>query len=75
MPAMGMVGNYVRERRRELGLTLGEVATLTGVSHQAISQIELGQTRELKGSTAVRLARALEVPLEELLDKIESIPA
>ena len=67
---MGELGSFVRQRRHELGYTLEDVAERTGVSHQAISQIELGNTRELRGSTAVRLAKALEIDTEELLGRL-----
>jgi transcriptional regulator with XRE-family HTH domain len=73
IPAMGDLGKFVRERRHELGLTLEEVAEQTGVSHQRISQIELGQVRGMKGLTAIRLARALDVSADELLDRLEAV--
>lgn len=70
MPAMGELGNFVRQRRRELGYTLEELADLTGISHQAVSQIELGKARGMRSTTAFRLARALQVSADDLLERL-----
>lgn len=43
---------------------------LTGVSFQALSSIERGQTKSLKGTTARNLARGLQVTTDELLDHV-----
>ncbi len=75
MPAMGDLGTFVRERRRELGLTLEQVAEVAAISGPAISQIERGQTRSLKGTTARSLAKALQVTTDELLDHLAPVPA
>lgn len=60
------VGTEIRNRRRTLGLTQADIAEATGLSQQAISSIEKG--RSLPGlDTAVRIARALGVTVEDLL--------
>jgi transcriptional regulator with XRE-family HTH domain len=66
---MGELGTFVRERRKALGYTLEEVADQIGVSHQALSQLELGQTRGLKGPNMYKLARVLNVTADALLEK------
>lgn len=75
MPAMGDLGTLVRTRRTEEGLTLQELAALVGVSHQAISLIELGKATGMKAVTARRLARALKVDTDVILDLLELTPA
>ncbi len=74
MPAMGELGSFIRERRRELGLTLDDVAAEVGVSHQAISQLERGERTGMRMITARKLARVLRVSADELMDKLEPIP-
>jgi transcriptional regulator with XRE-family HTH domain len=53
--------------RRQEGLTLTEVAGLTGLSPAMLSLAERGQ-RQLHPMTKVRIARALHTPLTELFD-------
>lgn len=75
MPAMGDLGTLVRTRRTEEGLTLQELAVQVGISHQAISLIELGKANGMKAITARRLARALKVDTDVILDLLDSTPA
>jgi transcriptional regulator with XRE-family HTH domain len=74
MPAMGELGHFIRKRRLDLGLTLEEVAGQVGVSHQAISQLERGERKGMRLNTARRLARALEVSTDDLMDRIPEAP-
>jgi transcriptional regulator with XRE-family HTH domain len=57
--------NRLREWRKSVGLTLGEVAALTGLSIAALSRVERGE-RNMAPLTRVRFARLLGVPLAEL---------
>lgn len=72
MPAMGDLGTLVRTRRTEEGMTLQELAARVGVSHQAISLIELGKATGMKAVTARRLARALNVDTDTILDLLDA---
>lgn len=38
------LGNIIRERRKVLNLTIGELSDYTGISRTTISDIELGKT-------------------------------
>lgn len=61
--AMGLTefGDFVRNRRRELGLKQHELADLVGVTHQHISGIERGKTKQPENDTLQKLAHALKV--------------
>lgn len=61
------VGQRVKERRRELGVTQETLAELAGVHLTYISRVENGKYNV---STLIykRIALALEMPLSELLD-------
>ncbi len=57
-------GRWVRDKRREKGISQGELAHLSGglVDASALSRIESGK-RSVRLSEAVALAKALETPL------------
>lgn len=56
---METIGNRVRKRRLELKLTQSALGNLIGISAAAVSQIERGDTKNLKGDTLLGMARAL----------------
>ena len=59
----GGFGATLREIRRNLGLSLRELAGLSGVSHETIRQAEIGQHRptlETCGKIAAGHARAIQ---------------
>ena len=60
------LGNRIRNRREELGMTQPELAEIARLSQSSISQIEKGIFVPRK-STIVILAIALHLPPEELL--------
>jgi len=57
----------IRRWRQQEGLTLSEVADLTGLSVAMLSLLERGQ-RQLLPRTKVQMARRLGVPVHELFD-------
>lgn len=57
------LGNKIRSRRRELGLTQGQLGKRVGKSQVAVSEWERGAASP---SDLTALAHALEVPQEEL---------
>ena len=61
-----MLGDVLRERRSELGLTLREVSAEARVSLGYISEIERGQ-KEASSELLASLCDALEVPLSQVL--------
>lgn len=63
-----MLGDRVRHRRDELDLTQEQLATMTGLKQFHISRIESGDIKDVKGETLRRLARALRVTSDFLLE-------
>jgi transcriptional regulator with XRE-family HTH domain len=63
-----MIGQEVRRRRDELGLTGAELAARSGLSPGAISQIENGK-RTPSSTTVMKLAQGLGVEVGELYPK------
>ncbi len=63
------IGQQVRSRRSETGLTLRQVATRTGLSVSLISQIELGKSAA-SVSTLYKLSRALHVEVGQFFDAV-----
>jgi transcriptional regulator with XRE-family HTH domain len=55
----------VRELRRERGLTIRQLAEMSGVSYATIVHLENGDTTP-RPSTLEKLASALDVPLREI---------
>lgn len=53
-------GRRIRTLRAALGLGQGELAKKVGISQPALSQIESGATKVLKGPTLLAIAKALE---------------
>jgi len=62
-----VLGERVRKRRSELGLTQEQLSAATGLKQFHISRIESGAIKDVKGETLVRLARALRVRTDFLL--------
>lgn len=67
-------GRRIREARAGQGLSLEQLARLTGISAPALSLIETGK-RDPRLTTLVRIAAALRVSLEALVaDKSADVP-
>lgn len=68
---MESLGERVRRLRKALGLKQGEVVrNVPGMTPSALSQIESGKTKELRGQNLVDLARALQTTPEELAGNV-----
>ncbi|TQS47029.1 helix-turn-helix domain-containing protein [Cryptosporangium phraense] len=65
-PQARAVGEVIRRRRRSLGLTLVQVAAVTGLSHPFLSQLERGRTRGSMRSLFL-VAEALHTSQQALL--------
>ena len=66
------LGERIRARRRELGLSQGKLAQMADVTASAISQIESGAIRTLKNDTLGRLAQALDITALELMAGLQT---
>ncbi len=64
---LGDIGRRIREARGAQGLSLDQLARLTGISAPALSLIETAK-RDARVTTLARIARALRTPLSGLLD-------
>lgn len=62
------LGEKIRTRRIELGMTMEDLGKKIGVQRSAINKYEKGIITDLKRSTIADLARALDVPPIYLLD-------
>ena len=60
-------GVHVRALRKERGLTMTELSYKTGVEYRQISNIETGKVN-CTLSTINALAKALDIPLAQLMD-------
>jgi transcriptional regulator with XRE-family HTH domain len=61
------IGKRIRDLREERGLTQREVARRAGLTPSGVGFIEHGQTRNPSAETVMAVARALGVPVEELM--------
>ena len=59
------LNNRLKERRAELGLTQAELAEMVGVTRKTVNTIE-NQVFVPSTILALKLARALKMPVEEL---------
>jgi putative transcriptional regulator len=59
------LGNRIKEKRGELGLTQAELAERCGVTRKTVNTIENGVFTP-SALLAIKLARSLSVPVEEL---------
>lgn len=61
-----MVNNNLSEVRKDKGLTQEELAEKSGISRVTIANIERGTVTNLKISTMLSLANALDSTVEEI---------
>lgn len=59
------IGERIREKRKQKGMTQAELAKAVQVNQSMITQIERG-TKSLSVGLGIELARALDCTLEEL---------
>ena len=66
------LGTRIRRRRRDLDMTQAQLADLTGIPQFHISAIETGRIADVKTDTLWRLAKALRVTTDALLERDET---
>ena len=69
---MTHLGERIRARRQELGLSQGKLAQMAEVTASAISQIESGSIRSFKSDTLSRLAVGLQTTALELMEGLHA---
>jgi transcriptional regulator with XRE-family HTH domain len=62
-----MIGNSVRRLRKNKGLSQEKLARRADISLNALTKIESGFARRPSIQTVVKLARALEVSIDEIV--------
>jgi transcriptional regulator with XRE-family HTH domain len=65
-PAMGELGTLLRDKRKELGLSLRAVADVAHVSFVTIRDIERGDIKQPRAETLSSLGVALGIPFRDL---------
>ena len=58
----------LKKIREEKGMTQVELANLTGLGQATISNLEHLEHRKVTMDSAMKLAKALNVPIEELME-------
>lgn len=63
------IGEIIQNRRKELGMTLKELANRVGVSEGTISRWESGEIKNMRRDNIANLAAALNLPPTTFLDE------
>lgn len=61
------IKDIIRSRRKEMGLTMKELADRVGVSEGTISRWESGHIDDMKRKAIAKLAKVTSIPLEILM--------
>lgn len=61
------LGKLLKKRRKELGLTLKDVAEAVGVSEGTVSRWEGGEIKNIKIDKVVPLSKVLHLSIETIL--------
>ena len=62
------IGELIQDTRRASNITLTQLSELSGIPKGTISRIENGEVKRPQFSTVHPLAKALNIPLETLID-------
>lgn len=66
-----IIADNIRRLRAERGWTQEETADRAGLQQPSYARIELGRSPDVKLSTLLRLARAFDVRLADVLDGVD----
>jgi transcriptional regulator with XRE-family HTH domain len=61
-----LLSELVKEKRLEMGITQAMLAQRIGVTVQTVSNLETGNTRTFQMNTFEALAKALDVPIQDI---------
>ena len=64
-----MIGNNLRKIRKKKGLSQEKLARLADISLNTLAKIELGFAKKPIIQTVVKLSKALEISIDELVKK------
>ena len=68
---MNEIGKLIRDRRKELGLTLEEVGQAIGVGRSCVLKYEKGDVKCMKASKILPLAKVLQISPITLLEAVK----
>lgn len=68
------LGDNVRSRRKELGLSRWELSRKSGIGHFTLRSVEEGSVQDPKISTVVKLARGLDISIDVLVGVVSPEP-
>ena len=69
MSSENELGKFIHEKRTEKGLSQRELANAAGISNAEISRLEAGKRKASSPAVLKAIAKALNVPVEVLLEK------
>ncbi len=61
------IGELIRERRKELGMSIYKLGSLVGVSGATVSRWETGYIKDIKRAQIYLLSKTLYIPIDTLL--------
>ncbi|GIO02024.1 hypothetical protein J5TS2_26920 [Brevibacillus halotolerans] len=67
------LGELIKRKRVEIGISLSEVSRMTGISKGVLSKIESGDTKRPELRTLKPIADVLEIPYEEIIERYVEI--
>lgn len=67
------LGKAISKRRQRLGISASELARRTGLSTTTVTRTELGEITSTRIGTVQTLAKALNIPMTELLTESQII--
>ena len=70
---MGELGGRVKELRKKRGMKQVELAKVSGITQATICRIETGEVHQPRPEVLLKIARALGVPVDYLLDEAKSL--
>ena len=68
------IGRFIRQRRKDLNISLEQVASICGVSKSTASRWETGNINKIKRSHIYLLSEILHLSVEHILGIGENIP-
>lgn len=60
----GNVGDFIRQRRTNLGMTVAEACRRAAITHPVWLRVESGETTEPRWSTIIAMLKALDTVVE-----------
>jgi len=67
METMATIGENIKKARNKLGLTQDDLVRRSGVKHTTLTKIESNVVIKPSVQTVTKIAKALGVPMEELV--------